>query len=238
MQLGAAFARRADQHDREARVERHRRRAPPCRSATRPRCRRAWRRPPVGLEIVQPARRAPGPRAQRAPVVRLARLALVDQPDDALRRGRRRCRPERSSGLSDAKPQPAAISCSVRRRITARGRPPAARRRDALAAGPPSACRQHAAAEHDHDRHRALGVRRRDERHLDVDARSRDTQSCRRARQLLADHARCGPMMPRVVLVTVHVTAGRSRGTRPSTSRSKSSTISGRRCGPPHLGAW
>ena len=39
----------------------------------------------VGLEIVEAARRAPRPRAQRAPVVRLARLALVDEADDALR---------------------------------------------------------------------------------------------------------------------------------------------------------
>ena len=37
----------------------------------------------IGLEVIEPARRAPGPGAQRAPVVRLARLALVDQADDA-----------------------------------------------------------------------------------------------------------------------------------------------------------
>ena len=38
------------------------------------------------------------------------------------------------------------------------------------------------------------------------------------------------PTMPLAVSVTVHVTFGTDFGTRPSTSRSKSSTISGRRC--------
>src|SRR5215213_7816032 len=38
---------------------------------------------PVRLQVVQPAGRPPRPGPQRAPVVRLARLALVDQADDA-----------------------------------------------------------------------------------------------------------------------------------------------------------
>ena len=42
----------------------------------------------VGLEIVETARRAPRPRAQRAPVVGLAGLALVDEADDAARQAR------------------------------------------------------------------------------------------------------------------------------------------------------
>ena len=39
-----------------------------------------------------------------------------------------------------------------------------------------------------------------------------------------------GPTVSFTVLVTVHVILGAFGGTRPSTSRSKSSTISGRRC--------
>src|SRR5262245_65710690 len=39
----------------------------------------------VGLEIIERAARAPGPGAQRPPVIWLARLALVAQADDALR---------------------------------------------------------------------------------------------------------------------------------------------------------
>ena len=39
----------------------------------------------VRLEIVEHARRAPTPRAQRAPIVRLARLAFVRETDDSLR---------------------------------------------------------------------------------------------------------------------------------------------------------
>ena len=41
---------------------------------------------------------------------------------------------------------------------------------------------------------------------------------------------RAEPTVAFTVLVTVHVTFGTFLGTRPSTSRSKSSTISGRRC--------
>ena len=37
----------------------------------------------IGFEIVESATRAPSPGAQCAPVFRLARLAFVDQPDDA-----------------------------------------------------------------------------------------------------------------------------------------------------------
>ena len=40
----------------------------------------------------------------------------------------------------------------------------------------------------------------------------------------------CAPTISRTVFSTVHVTEGTSFGTRPMTSRSKSSTISGRRC--------
>ncbi len=37
----------------------------------------------VGFEVVEPATRTPGPRAQGSPVFGLARLSLVYQPDDA-----------------------------------------------------------------------------------------------------------------------------------------------------------
>jgi hypothetical protein len=82
VQFGAAFAGRPDQHDGKARVERHGHEG-----------RLAVARDTfdadmfgvhrfVGFKIVESARGAPGPGAQRAPVVRLAGLALVDQPDD------------------------------------------------------------------------------------------------------------------------------------------------------------
>ena len=88
MQLGAAFAGRADEHDREALVERHRdeRRLAVARHAFDADALRIDGL--VGLEVVERARRAPGPRAQRAPVVGLARLAFVDESDDALRETR------------------------------------------------------------------------------------------------------------------------------------------------------
>ena len=37
----------------------------------------------IRLQIVEPARRAPGPGPQSAPVIGLARLPLIDQADDA-----------------------------------------------------------------------------------------------------------------------------------------------------------
>src|SRR6185503_2846964 len=42
----------------------------------------------VGLEIIQRTTRAPSPRAQRAPVLRLTGPALVAEADDALRKTR------------------------------------------------------------------------------------------------------------------------------------------------------
>src|SRR5258706_9637641 len=39
----------------------------------------------VSFEIIERAARAPGPRPQSAPIVQLARLALVAQADDPLR---------------------------------------------------------------------------------------------------------------------------------------------------------
>ena len=42
----------------------------------------------VGLEVVHQARAAPGPCAQRAPVVKLAGLAVVRQADDSLGQAR------------------------------------------------------------------------------------------------------------------------------------------------------
>ena len=88
MDLGAAFARGADVGDRKTRVVRHRDEG--CLAVARV----AFDADLfgvhglVGLEIIERAAGAPGPGAQRAPIVRLARLALVDQTDDALRQTR------------------------------------------------------------------------------------------------------------------------------------------------------
>ena len=183
MQLGAAFAGRSDQHDREARVERHRdeRGLAVARDAFDADLLRVDRL--VGLEIVETARRAPGPGAQRAPVVRLARLALVDQADDALRQARA------VVGL-DAAGVERRVAPAVGDQLLGRRRIAARRWCDAGPPGPPPrpggrriARQRAAAAEHDHHRHRALGVGRRDERHLDVDGDRRDTPSCPRARR-------------------------------------------------------
>jgi hypothetical protein len=88
MQLGAAFPRGAHEHDREPRVERHgdERGLAESRDAFDPDLFRVDQ--VVGFQIVERARRAPGPRTQRAPVVRLARPAAVGEPDDPVRQPR------------------------------------------------------------------------------------------------------------------------------------------------------
>ena len=56
----------------------------------------------VGFKIIQRAARAPCPGAQRAPIVRFARLAFVAQTDNALASGPRRCRPGNLVGTMTA----------------------------------------------------------------------------------------------------------------------------------------
>ena len=88
MQLGAALARGADIGDREALVVRHGDQgrlaiARVAFDADLPGVHGL-----VGFEIIERAAGAPGPGAQRAPIVGLARLAFVAQADDALRQAR------------------------------------------------------------------------------------------------------------------------------------------------------
>ena len=84
-QRGSAFAGRADQHHGEALIEGHgdERGLAVARDAFDADMLRVDGG--IGLEIIEAAARAPGPGAQRAPVFRLARLAFVDQADDAAR---------------------------------------------------------------------------------------------------------------------------------------------------------
>ena len=88
MQLGAAFARRADQDHGKALVVGHRdeRGLAEPRHALDADLLRVHGL--VGLEVVETARGAPGPGAQRAPIVRTPALALVDQADDAFGQSR------------------------------------------------------------------------------------------------------------------------------------------------------
>ena len=117
--------------------------------------------------VVEAARRAPGPRAQRAPVVRLARLALVDQADDALRQARAVVGLD--AGRIDRRVAPAGGDQLLGRgRIAAGGRrrtPGRARRRPA-GGGSPGSSRPPPNII-------ITGTgpwrRRRDQRHLDVD---------------------------------------------------------------------
>src|SRR6478609_1766741 len=84
MQLRAAFAGRADEDDRESLVVGHRdeRRFAEARDAFDSDLLRVYGL--VGLEVVEAARSAPRPGAQRSPVIRMPKLPLVDEADDAL----------------------------------------------------------------------------------------------------------------------------------------------------------
>src|ERR1043166_324836 len=88
MQLRAAFAGGTDQRDGEARFESERgqRGFAVTRHALDANFLRVHGG--IGFEIIQSARCAPGPRAQRAPVIRLAWLAFVDEADDSFRESR------------------------------------------------------------------------------------------------------------------------------------------------------
>ena len=113
----------------------------------------------VGFEIVEPARRAPRPGAQRAPVVGLARLALVDQADDPFRQAGAVVR--LNARRADRRVAPASGDQLLRGRRIASGR-----RRLRV---PGRAASERAAAEHHHHRHWPRRVRGSHERHLNVD---------------------------------------------------------------------
>jgi hypothetical protein len=166
MELGAAFAGRADEDDREALVEGHRdeRRLPVARHAVDADALGVDRR--VGLEEVERAARAPAPGAQRAPVVRLAPLPLVDEADDPL--GEAGAVVGLDAGRVQERVAPAGLDQLLRagRVFTrpGRGNRLAAEIEGRQAGHLPS-------AEHDHHRHGLVGLGRRDDdqRHLHLD---------------------------------------------------------------------
>ena len=230
VQLRAALAGRADEHHGEPLVERHRdqRRLAVTRHAVDADALRVDGR--IGLEVVERAGRAPGPGAQRAPVFGLAPLTLVDEADDALRQAgtvvglhargvQERVAPTRRDQLLGRR----RIGAGWRRRHS--GNP--------AAAGRTGRERQRPAPEHDHHRHRALrlaGVTRITSMSTSIDGATRVVDA---TDQPAADDWPPPTTAFRHARVTDQVTFGTCGGTRPSTSRSKSSTISGRRCVPP-----
>ena len=150
----------------------------------------------IGFEIIQSARRAPGPRAQRAPVIRLARLAFVDEADDAFRQSRavvglnavgtdRRVTPARGDELFGRGRAGIRAAASTERAEAIRGRGFAGASRKV----PPNA------TEHHQHRHGTFGVRGSDQGHLNVHLDRRAGRVVHVADELfrddrnLADHA-------------------------------------------------
>ncbi len=115
----------------------------------------------IGLEIIQCARGAPGPRPQRTPVIRLARPAVVDQPDDPLRETRAVIGLN-ARGVEEGVAPTVRDQLLGRRRIAARGRSASARERRRRPT------RQSAAAKHHHYRGSAGAIIRRDQNQLNV----------------------------------------------------------------------
>ncbi len=160
MELGAALARRGHEGDREARLvgHRHERGLAEAREPLDADVLRVHGL--VGLEVVERAARAPRPRAERSPVVRLARLTLVDEADDAFRQ------PRSAVGL-DARGIEHGVAPALRDELFLPGRSIGSgagrTRREAEA-------RRETEAELDHHGDRPGRLRRRRERHLDLDA--------------------------------------------------------------------
>ncbi len=172
VQFRAAFARGADERHGEARLEgeRDERGLAVARHAFDADLLRVHGG--IGFKAVQSARRAPGPGAERTPVVRLARLALVDEADDAL--GQARAVVGLNAVGIDRGIAPAGGDEQLGRgRAGVRAATKAAERAEAIrgrgfARAPGKAVSAEAAAEHHQHGHRPLGVCGRDEGHLNV----------------------------------------------------------------------
>ena len=160
MRLGAAFAGRAHEHDREARLEGHGDQG-----------RLAVARDPFDadvlgvdrgqrLEVVERAGRAPGPGAQRSPLLGSPALALVGEPDDAGGEAGAVVRLDARGAERDVAPAARDELIGGRRR----GRLLRAREPEHRIAG------HVAPAEHHQHGHRPLGIHGHDHGHLDVDA--------------------------------------------------------------------
>jgi hypothetical protein len=158
VRLGAAFAGRADQHHREARLEGHGDEgglavAGDAFDAHAPRVDGGQR-----FEVVERARRAPGPRAQRSPLLGCPAPSLVGETDDA--RGEAGAVVRLDAGGAERHVAPAGGDELIGRRWS--GGILHAREPEHRVAG-------HAAgAEHHQDRNRPLRVDGDDDRHLDV----------------------------------------------------------------------
>ena len=165
VRFGTTFPGGTDQHDRKARIKRHghQRGLPKTRDAFNADALGVYCL--VGFEIVETARGTPGPRPQRTPILRLAKLALVCQTDDAF-------------------PEARAIVCLNAARVDERVTPAVS---DQLLGsgriGPHHrlqfrllghhlghALQEGLTAEHHHDGHRTVRIARRDQSHLDVHA--------------------------------------------------------------------
>ena len=192
MQLRAPFARRADEHHREARVERHRdeRRLAVTRNPLDAGGLRVHGA--IRLEVVERARRAPRPRAQSAPVIGLARPTPVRETDDPFRETRAVVG---LHGRGVQKDEPPSIEDELvrRRRIAAgwRGRwcesrPRAGGRRWKRLV---ECTRQRSGAKHDHHRHRSLRVGGKHQGQRDVHGDRGKRRIVGVSRELRADHA-------------------------------------------------
>ena len=158
VRLGATFAGRSHQDDRETGLEGHgdEGRLAVARDAFDPHALCIDRR--QRLQVVERAGRAPGPRAQRSPLLRRAALALVGEPDDA--RGETGAVVGLDAGGAERNVTPAGGDELLGGRRGG-GLLGARESRQRLAG-------HVAPAEHDQDRHRPLGIRGHNDRHLDV----------------------------------------------------------------------
>ena len=138
----------------------------------------------VGLEIIEASRCTPCPCPQCAPIIRLARLAFVDQPNNSFGQA---CAIVRLNACGiDVRVAPAIGDELFRCRWITAGRSRGAGNGERQRRGPGS--RKIAAAKHHHHGNRSSSIRRSHEKHLDVHADERVRRIIDMPNELLLDH--------------------------------------------------
>ena len=138
----------------------------------------------IGPEVIETARGSPSPGAQRAPIIRLAGLSLIDQSDDAL--GQPRSVIGLNAGGIDECVSPAIGDQLFGRQRVAAGDPRRTAAGGLCARHPPE---KGGVAEHHHDGNGSSRIGRRHQCHLNIHIEQRIRRIVHMPHQLLLEYA-------------------------------------------------